>query len=210
MANWLPMNEVSGPGPAARYATRNDAFARPVTWTLAGAELRCDDGAGPPRVIGLADLAEVRLEYAPTRAEPNRFRCRLRGRSGEAREFFNRTCAGVLDFRDTSAEYAAFVRALHAALARHASACRFVAGASPARYMASVFATVLVALMVVVAALFLVFNGLAWLILLKLALMAIFLPNVFRWLARNRPRAYAPAEIPLDVLPAAPAAKDSA
>jgi hypothetical protein len=195
------MNEVPGPGPVAHYATRNDAFSRPVTWTLAGAELRCDDGAGPPRVIAPADLAEVRLEYAPTRAEPNRFRCRLGLRSGEAREFFNRTCAGVLDFRDTSAEYAAFVRALHAALARHAPVCRFVAGASPARYAASVIATGFAALMVVVAALFLVFNGLAWLILLKLALMAIFLPNVFRWLARNRPCAYAPDAIPPEVLP---------
>lgn len=189
------------PPAAACYATRNDAFSPATTWAVDGVWLRVQDEQGPPRLIALADVAEVRVEFAPTRAEPNRFRCALRVSGAGRLFFFNRTYAGLGDFRDTSAAYAAFLLILHAALARHAPACRFTAGATPARYTASVVATAFAALMVVVAALFLIFNGLAWVILLKLALLAIFLPNVFRWLARNRPRAYAPAAIPPDVLP---------
>jgi hypothetical protein len=190
-----------------RYATRNDAFSPPTTWTIDGAHLRLADDQPAPRVVALADAVELRLEFAPTRMEPDRFRCALRVRGAGHFVCFNRTYAGLGDFRDTSAEYAAFVRALHAAIARHAPACRFAAGATPARYTASVAATAFVALVAGVAALFLVFNGLAWLILLKLALMAIFLPNVLRWLARNRPRAYAPGAIPREVLPTAPEGK---
>lgn len=192
---------IPAPPSAARYATRNDAFSPATTWAIEGIWLRVQDEAGPPRLIALADVAELQLEFAPTRMEPNRFRCALRARGAGPLFWFNRTYAGLADFRDTSAAYAAFVRALHAALARHAPECRFVAGATAARYVASVIAAGLAGLVVVGAALFLVFNGLAWLILLKLALMAIFLPNVVRWLARNRPRAYAPDAIPPGVLP---------
>jgi hypothetical protein len=170
-------------------------------WTIDGGHLRLADDHPAPRLVALADSAELRLEFAPTRAEPGRFRCALRVRGAGLFTCFNRTYAGLGDFRDTSAEYAAFVRALHAAIARHAPGCRYFAGATPARYALAVAATLVAALAMLAAALFLVFNGLAWLILLKLALMAIFLPNVLRWLARNRPRAYAPGAIPADVLP---------
>lgn len=186
---------------ATHYATRNDAFSPATTWVIEGTQLRAQDAGGPPRVVALADVVEVRLTFAPTRSEPNRYRCTLLTRSGGRLGWFNRTYQGLGDFRDTSTGYTEFVRALHAALVRHAPACRFVAGASPARYAVSVGATAFVALVIVVAALFLVINGLAWLILLKLVLLAVFLPNAVRWLARNRPRPYASGAIPPELLP---------
>lgn len=185
-----------------RYITRNHAFAPAVVWTLGPVSLRLESGTSPPQEIPLADLAGVRLSFAPTRPEPNRYRCRLQRRGGQVVEFFNRTYRGPYDFADTSADYVAFVRALHAALPRPAPACRFAAGASSARYALNWAATVFAALMVLVATLLLFLNGLTWLILIKVVLLAVYAPNVARWLARNRPRAYPAGAIPPDVLPA--------
>jgi hypothetical protein len=187
-----------------RYLTRNNLFTPAQTWVLDGATLEIGDGRGPPRFVPLADVAAVRLEFAPTRPEPNRFRCRLTLRSGEGLEFFNRSCRGVYDIADTSAAYVGFVLALHAALAVHAPGCEFAAGATGAAYALNWAATIFVGLIVFFAALFLIFNGLAWLILLKIALLAIFAPNVFRWLARNRPRTYKPTSLPPELLPMHP------
>ncbi len=186
-----------------RYATRNDAFSPAKVWVLEGATLRFDDGTPAPPELTLANVKEVRLTFAPTRPEPNRFRCRLAWRSGQTHEFFNRTCRGVYDFADTSPEYVAFVRALHGALAQHAPGCRFTAGATGAAYAMNWGAMIFVGFMVLIAALFLIFNGLAWLIVLKIALLAIFAPSAFRWLARNKPRSYPPGEIPSNLLPLA-------
>jgi len=184
-----------------RYPTRNHAFVPATTWVIDGAELRLEDDKGPPRVIALAEITEVRLEFAPTRPEPMRYRCRLTLRKGTPIEFFNRTYRGVYDFADSSEGYVAFVRALHEALVAHSPGCRFVAGATGVGYALNLVATVFLVVLMVGAALFLYFNGLAWLILLKLSLIAIFAPNLFRWLARNKPRVYAFAAIPAEVLP---------
>jgi hypothetical protein len=190
-----------GPGLGMRYATRNHAFVPATTWVLGEGVLQLEDDKGPPRVLALADVAQVRLEFAPSRPEPTRYRCRLTLRQGTTLDFFNRTYRGVYDFADTSTEYVTFVQALHAALVKHAPGCRFIAGATGASYALSLMATGFLVILMIIAALFLYFNGLAWLILLKVSLIAIFAPNLFRWLARNKPRVYASAAIPAEVLP---------
>lgn len=194
-------------GPLMLYATRNHAFAPPTTWVLDDASLRIEDDrkdGAAPRFVSLADVTAVRLEFAPTRAEPNRYRCRLTLRDGDTLSFFNRTYVGLYNFPETNPAYVAFVQALHRALARHAPHCRFSAGASAGAYALSLVASVFVALLVATAAVLLFFHGLEWLILLKLAVLAFFLPNVLRWLGRNKPRSYTHSAIPPEVLPTLP------
>jgi hypothetical protein len=184
-----------------RYATRNHALVPATTWVLDGGGMQLEDDKGPPRVLAVADVTQVRLEFSPTRPEPNRYRCRLTLRDGTTVEFFNRTYHGAYDFADTSAEYVAFVQALHTALARYAPGCRFVAGSTGVSYALNLSVTGFLVIVMMLAALFLYFNGLAWLILLKLSLVAIFAPNLFRWLSRNRPRSYSPDSIPESAQP---------
>lgn len=184
-----------------RYLTRPHAGAPEQTWALAGPLICVGDGRGLPQAVPLAEVIALRLDYAPTRPEPDRYRCTLTRREGGELVFFNRTVPGALDFTDTSADYVAFVRALHAVLARESPQCRFLGGATPGAYALNWAATLLTAGVVLVASLFLAFNGLAWLILLKLGLLAIFAPNLFHGLARNRPCAYDPAAIPPRLLP---------
>ncbi len=190
-----------------RYITRNHAFAPTTMWVIDGGSLRLEQQAAPPvppRVVPLVAIAQVRLEFAPTRFEPRRFRCRLTLHSGETLEFFNRTYAGLADFRDTSAAYRDFVGALHDALAARAELAPgrgFVAGSTAGAYAASAAGLGVALVALAVAALLLIATGLWWLLIVKLAVIALSVPVAMRWMQRNRPRPYDPAAIPAEVLP---------
>lgn len=183
------------------YATRNHAFVPAVTWTLDGAELRCDDGGGPPRRYALKDVCEMRLEFCPTRPERNRYRCRLRFARGGTVEFYNRTYRGVYDFADTSPAYVAIVSALLAALREHAPACRCITGTGAANYALGVIGFVLACGAVLLVLVFALTSGLWWLVLLKAAIIVFYLPTAWRWLRRNRERDFDPRNPPSDLLP---------
>jgi hypothetical protein len=161
-----------------------------------------EEKAVPLRTVPLSDVRELRLEFMPNRAEQNRYRCRLLLASRSSLEFYNRSCNGVLDFTDTSAAYAAFVRALHAALAQHAPGCRFMAGRSPLLFCLNCVILAFVALVVVGALVFFLLAGLVWVALLKVAIILVATPSAIAWVKRNRPLAYPPAAIPPQVLPA--------
>jgi hypothetical protein len=184
-----------------RYETRNHAFTSKQSLALESTVLWVETAGMPPSAIPLEGIATVTLSFAPTRSEPERYRCRLALRRGGTVEFFNRTYEGIGQFRGTSTDYVRFVRGLVASIAATHSACTFRAGSSSAGYAVNVAATAFLALVLVGAALFLIFHGLALVVLLKAALLAIFAPNVIRWLARNRPRAFVPGAIPAAVLP---------
>jgi len=186
-----------------RYPTRNHAFVPATTWVIDGAELRLEDDKGPPRVIALAEITEVRLEFAPTRPERNRFRCRLTLRGRQTIEFYNRTYAGVYDFRDTSAGYRAFVQALTAALAQHAPGCRCLAGALPAIFWINNAILGVVAIAVIAAMFFFITVGNFWVVIIKLLLVAFYTPVAVRWFQKNRPREFVLPAIPQELLPAA-------
>lgn len=184
-----------------RYETRNHAFVPAVTWTLDEAELRCDDGRGPPRVYTLKDIREVRLEFCPTRPERNRYRCRLRLDRGASVEFFNRTYRGVYDFADTSAAYVEFVQGLLPALRKHAPACRFISGTAAANYALGLAGFIVACGAVLLVLIFALTHGLWWLVLLKAAIIVFYLPTAWQWLRRNRERTFDPAMSPANVLP---------
>lgn len=185
-----------------RYLTRNNAFMPMTTWVLDGAGLTLESDKGPSRTVPLAAVRAVRLEFAPTRPEQNRFRCRLELVSGERLEFFNRRYAGVYDFHDTSADYTAFVRALVAALPGHSPSCQFLAGATDGVYVANLLVAGVLGAGLILAAGWLYLSGFAWLIVVKLVLLAACAPMLIRWITHNRPHTFPPEAIPADLLPA--------
>lgn len=183
------------------YATRNNAFTPAVVWTLCGDRLRREDGKGRPRETWLRDVRAVQLQYAPTRPERNRYRCRITLSNGTKLEFFNRTYRGVYDFEDTSEAYAKFVTALHAELSRHARDCRFQAGSSAGSYWGNFALLVAICVVVLGALLFFLSAGLFWVAAIKVVLIVFYLPTAIRWLRRSKPQFYIPGSIPTTVLP---------
>lgn len=190
-----------------RYATRNNAFTSSCTWVIADGTLRSEtDDGGPPAPFLLSTVTELRLDFHPTRADRNCFRCRLRVRDGRRIEILNRAWRGPLVFKDTSAEYVAFVRALVEEVQRLAPDCRFAAGTTPLHYAVNVAATAFIGLCAVAIAWFLMRVNLTWMVGIKIVVILFYLPTLLLWLTRNRPRRFAPPAIPADVLPDAPAA----
>lgn len=185
----------------AHYATRNNALTPTVVWKLRGDRLRREDGKGPPREVALEDVQAVQLEYAPTRPERNRYRCRITLRNATRLELYNRTYRGVYDFDDTSAAYVEFVQALHAALSKHSPGCRFVSGASAASYAVNVGVLALVVAVLLGALAFFALAGMLWVVLIKILLIVFYLPSAIKWVQRNKPKGYRADAIPADVLP---------
>jgi hypothetical protein len=184
-----------------RYTTRNNAFTPRRTYALAGDQLIVETAGHATAVVPLREISQVALSFAPTRPEPNRFRCALQTTRNGPLVFFNREYRGVLDFLDTSTEYTAFVRTLHENLARSQPVCRYVAGASQAAYVGSIVAMIFALIVLVAVAVLLFSIGLSWLVALKALLIAFYTPTAIRWFKINRPRSYPPEAIPNEVLP---------
>lgn len=190
-----------------RYTTKNNALTSSQSWTLDGASLRIENlTGGTPRIVPLSSIRSLRLDFAPTRPERNRYRCTLQANGFFGLEFFNRSYKAPYIFTDTSGEYVEFVRALHAALIVHAPRCRYHAGASVGSYALNVLATGWIALCFAAISWFLARVNLTWMIAIKIALLLFYMPVLVHWLHRNRPREYEPESIPPDVLPVVPVA----
>ncbi len=188
---------------AVVYATRNDAFSPPWTLRLAGGQLtvEVESGRGQSRVLDLAQAEELRLEFAPTRFEPGRYRCRLRLRGGAMVTFYNRRYEGLAAFCDTSGDYRAFVTALIAAIARYAPDCHLVAGSGTGNYMFGLLGFMVAAVAVMFVAVWSLRVGLWWLVIVKALILVFYFPTAVRWLRRNRQRAFPPHAPPPEVLP---------
>lgn len=183
------------------YATRNHAFVPARVWEIRDGILSLDDGKEPPRLIPLSEVRSLRLEFAPTRMELNRYRCTLLLQGGQTVEFFNRRYRGIADFQETSAEYTAFVGVLLAALSVHAPACRFLGGASTGGYALAVAGLIVALAALALLAVLLPLYGGWWLVIVKAALIMIYLPTAWRWLRRNWARSFDPSRPPPEVLP---------
>jgi hypothetical protein len=150
-------------------------------------------------------MVRVTLDFRPTRADRNCFRCRLTLRTGLRIEILNRTWRGPMNFADTSADYVAFVRAVIAAVAVHAPSCEYRAGTSWVHYVLNVFATGYIGVCFTAIAYFLSRVGLTWMVAIKVLLILFYVPALIYWLVRNRPRRFTPHRIPPHVLPASAA-----
>lgn len=115
--------------------------------------------------------------------------------------FYNRSYEGIGRFRDTSAEYVTFVRALVDAIGRHALDCRLVTGSSAAVYALSVIGFLVAVAAVLGVAAFALMVGLWWLVFVKALLILYYLPNCWRWLRRNREAGFTSEQIPSAVVP---------
>ena len=187
----------------ASYPTRNNVLSPGFELRVEGHgdRLRIVTDGAADRVVRIAELVEVRLEFAPTRIEMNRYRCVLLERNGRRTEFFNRRFTGFATFEPTDETYVVFVRVLLLAIERYAPDCRCCAGAGGATYALGAVGFVTAALALLMVAGFVILNGLWWLVVVKALLMLFYFPTAWRWLKRNRERTFVPSMIPAAVLP---------
>ena len=181
-----------------RYETRNDAFSPACTWILQGPWLRREVSGQPPVVMQLSDLRSIRLEFAPTRPERNRYLCKLTLQAGASYTFFNRTYRGVYDFPETNQEYVAFLTALHAALQRYHAQIQCLAGPGSLSFWLQ---AAWVGIAFVALAWILLLTGMWQGVVLQLFFIAFYTPTLLRWFKRNRHSTYRLHAPPGDLLP---------
>lgn len=147
------------------------------------------------------DIASVRLTYRPVSMLAHRFRADITNRQGQRLRIVSASWSGIVTLAPQNDAYRAFIQALHAALVRSGAHPSFVAGLNPIAFaigmlMTGALAIAMLGLLIravgignYVAALFLAgFAGwYGW--------------HMGGWLLRNKPRIYAPDNIPPSLLP---------
>lgn len=182
------------------HAFRHHAFTGETTWQIDGDTLIIQSDRAPTR-LRLADVTEFRLAYDPTRVALDRYRCDLRLAGGRRLTVLNKSYVSIAVFENRDATYSPFVRALAAAVHRANPACRFRVGKGTLGYVISVLFMAVVLVVLAYVLLLTAGASLGWVVIAKLAIIAVMLPFAINYIRRNRPRPFDPDAIPDSLLP---------
>lgn len=192
---------MSGRSDAATYACFPRLGGAGVRLELAPPVLEYAVGPKEGR-LALAEVTSVTLRFLPAKFANHSFEIELSGRDGTRLKTGSSSRISLTGVRDQGADYAAFVRALHGALAKAGSGASFIGGYGPWRF-ALMVAVGLAALAGLAAVLGFALREEQWSMALFLGVMGAFVvwPTA-QMIWRNRPVRYTPDAIPAHLLPA--------
>ncbi|MFD2257591.1 hypothetical protein ACFSSA_12985 [Luteolibacter algae] len=170
------------------------------TWKIAGKSLIIGIDGFSDTEIPLSAIGEIRLEFAPSRVQTNRFRCKITCPPGGTYLIQNEHFKGVMSFEDRSETYNDFIRALISRTDQLNPACTFRAGISAIRWWLNLLFTCVIFLFLALTLLFL-YTAIGALVIVKLLIIAFFIPVLVRWFIRNKPKNFSPDCIPEALLP---------
>jgi hypothetical protein len=182
------------------HRVRVSALEPERIWKLKGDTLwMCTEG-NQDIPIPLPGIQKLRLAYEPSRFQTNRFRCYLYNSGGKCATIQNEHYEGIASFTDRSDSYVHFTRALISRIAAVNPTCTFSAGTSQLNWWGqAIFLTVVFGLLALVM-LFL-YSAIGPLVIIKLVIIALFIPVVIRWFVRNKPKTFSPGTVPDKLLP---------
>lgn len=166
-------------------------------WFVEGGSLVHKRADGMVVRQNLADVASVRLRYAPTRYKTWRYVFEIRFKVGHAWHIDNGHFAGIAAFEDRSARFVPFVRSVIDLIRQHAPGARAYLGMGWISYVLQVGMLLTVFTFLAVVLLRLPIGaGIYGIVVFKLALIAFFLPPLFKWVRRALPQG-----VPIDAIP---------
>ena len=190
------------PGADSRvYAHRLHAFVGERCYRVGSQALSWSDADGGQGQLEFGDVRKLQLRYSPGRLVERRYTLDLIARRGKRLRINNLHYRGFADFEDRSDSYRPFVLNLHRALALANPALQCAGGSTWAGHLLHLGIALGLLLLLAVAGLALLSAGLAWLIVVKLALIVFYMPRLWRFLKRNRPGRYDPLTPPEHLLP---------
>lgn len=186
-----------------RYTCRASVLEKEQTWVLQPNRLGLGQPDGLFQEILLRDVRQLRLSHTPTRYVGNYYRCELLLANGAKFEFRNHSFMGFANFEDRSAAYRIMVYALISRLREQQAQCQFRVGVSSTSWWLNLlfFSVIMVVLL---ALLLVMWVSVGWLVVLKLLLIAIFVPRAIGWFRKNRPMLFDPTTVPEHALPREP------
>ena len=187
---------------AIAYTVRRSALEAERTWTVDDKGLSWTDPKRPGH-FDFGEITEIRLHWQASRADLSRYTCHVRRFNGWTETIVSTHYDGPMQFPDRREHYVPFVTELVRRTAVANPRCIFRAGPSAFAYFGSLF-IMLVGFGLLAMVILTIGIAFTWLILVKLAIIAFFLPFALRWLKVNRPRRFTPHDIPQGVLPALP------
>jgi hypothetical protein len=196
---------MNAPAPPVTYTARANVFEHEATWRLAPDALeRIGGPTQNPKAVQrfpYRDVSELWLSFAPTRFDRERYRCELRMRTGQRVRIFSTHYQSIGNFEDRAVTYVPFARGLVARVAGANPACRFRSGKSRLAYVLE-HAFLLAALILLVLVIGMVGGAnLSQLVMVKLAILAFYIPVAILYARKNWPRQFDARAIPEDVLP---------
>jgi hypothetical protein len=187
------------------YRVRVSALENETIWRLGPDALEREEiiagGKGATVRYPYVDIRALRLSFAPTRFDGVRYRCDLQLRQGTLAAIVSTHYAGIANFEDRSATYGPLVRGLVARVAAANPACEFRAGKhAPAYWGAHIFVLAMIVVLVyVIGAVY----GLSLpsIVIIKLGILAAYIPLMIMYTRKNWPRRFDPSAIPDNLVP---------
>jgi hypothetical protein len=165
------------------YEKINDAFDEtPAGWRLEDGQLVVF-GSGFEQAVPFDRIARLRFKHAPIKLRLNRSIVMLTTKGRYRSEIDNYSFAGLGDFEDKSLQWLAVVLALMRRLREGGHEVEVTGGASWPGWIAALAVTIAATALILAT----FFAGGVWLILIKVALIAVYLPMMIGWLRRSRP-----------------------
>ena len=196
---------MDAPVDAITHRVRSSILEQETIWRLMPDALEREqvltDGEGLTVRYPYRDIREIRLSFAPSRADSRRYRCDLQLTNGTLAAILSTHYAGFADFEDRGSTYTPLVRGLVERVAAANPARKFQAGKRPGTYWGEhIFLFLMLALLVFVLG---TIGGasLSDLVLVKLGILIAYIPLMILYTRKNWPRSFDPAVIPPGILP---------
>jgi len=199
---------MSGPSPHLttppplhiEHCVRVSALESEHLWKLHGDTLLIATGGQPDIAIQLSSVTMVRIAYEPTRMQLNRYRCYLYNASGKIATIQNEHYKGFASFEDRSPTYVPFLQALIHRIASLSPHCQFATGVSMLRWLANAVFLGLACIFLLIVIFFL-HTAIGSLVIIKIIIVAFFIPAAVSWFMKNKPKTFSPENIPVALLP---------
>jgi len=193
---------ISPPPLEISHRCRISALDPERVWTLRGDTLWMITDGQADIPFPLRAMIKLRLEFAPSRFQRNRYRCYISHPGGHSALIQNEHYKGIADFEDRSESY----RNLVIALIRRTSACnhgcQMTTGTSLWSWLLQT-GFLLVAYGFLAIVLILMWTAVGWLVLVKLGIIIFLTPAAIGWVMKNRPSTFSAQAIPEKLLPKA-------
>lgn len=192
---------MSAPPPLSiAHTVRVSALEPEKTWRLDGDTLwMCVEGQ-QDIPFPLAAIRRLRLSFDPSRFQRGLFRCHLYNTGGKCAAIQNGHFKGFASFEERTETYLPFVRALISRLVSVNPRCEFIGGTSHLSWWAH-FLFLAVVFAFLILALILLYSAIGPLAIVKLVVIAFFIPTTVRWFTKNWPRKFSAYSVPEKLLP---------
>lgn len=180
------------------FKNRLNAFQKERTFVLDKDRLQVWEAGMQIKDVPLRNIKSIKLSYEPTRLNTRNYVCTL-DIGPEALKLQSTDYVSLANFRDNAEAYVAFVSQL-LPMAQNANPyLKLKGGSSATQYYGSLAFLAIVLVLVILV--FTLTGGFSWTSMLRLVILAIFIPSLLKYIKKNKPIQFSAYEIPEKLLP---------